>query len=216
MSEADPGNCRKRGRPAAGTEAQRRHEMLLAASEVFLEQGFGGASMEAVAKKAGISKKTIYGFVPTKEKLFEAVMQDHMEYADLPHLPDQVVDAAAVEAALVDYLTRLSAAILMPTAVGLFRVTVAESVRFPDVAMTFYREGGLRHINDLGAWLAARTKQGLLALEDPPAAARILTSFIILEPLRAAAMGVGELPPAAERERRAKMAAKIFVRGCAK
>lgn len=213
MSELEP--CpRKRGRPAAGTEAQRRHDMLLAASEVFLEQGFEAASMEAVAKRAGISKKTIYGFVPTKEKLFEAVMQDHMEYADLPHLPDQVADTAGVEAALADYLIRLSASILGPTAVGLFRVVVAESVRFPGVAQTFYREGGLRHITELGAWLAARAKQGLIALDDPGLAARLLTSFIILEPLRAGAMGVGELPPPDLRERRARMAAKIFVNGC--
>jgi AcrR family transcriptional regulator len=189
--------------------------MLVAASEIFLEQGFGGASMEAVAKKAGISKKTIYGFVPTKEKLFEAVMQDHMEYADLPHLPDQVADAAGVEAALADYLNRLSAAILGPTAAGLFRVVIAESVRFPEVAQTFYREGGLRHITELGAWLGARAKQGLVALDDPGMAARILTSFIILEPLRAAAMGLGALPAPALREQRARMAAKIFVNGCA-
>lgn len=215
MSQDEACAARKRGRPAAGTEAQRRHEMLLAASEIFLEQGFGGASMEAVAKKAGISKKTIYGFVPTKEKLFEAVMQDHMEYADLPHLPEKVADAGGVEAALADYLGRLSAAILGPTAAGLFRVVVAESVRFPEVAQTFYREGGLRHIAELGAWLDARVKQGLVALDDPCMAARILTSFIILEPLRAAAMGLGELPAPAVRDQRARMAAKIFVNGCA-
>lgn len=214
MPDPKPDPCRRRGRPAAGTEAQRRHEMLMAASEVFLEQGFGAASMEAVAKKAGISKKTIYGFVPTKEKLFEAVMQDHMEHADLPQLPDQVTDAAGVEAAIAQYLTGLAAAILVPTAVGLFRVTVAESLRFPEVAETFYREGGLRHIKQLGTWLEARAKQGLIALEDPGMAARILTSFIILEPLRAAAMGVGELPSPAVREQRARMAAKIFVNGC--
>lgn len=212
---SEPELCaRKRGRPAAGTEAQRRHEMLLAASEVFLEQGFEAASMEAVAKRAGISKKTIYGFVPTKEKLFEAVMRDHMEHADLPHLPEAVADAAAAEAALADYLTRLAASILVPTAVGLFRVTVAESVRFPEVAHTFYREGGLRHINELGAWLASRAKQGVFALDDPAMAARLLTSFAILEPLRAAAMGVAELPSPEVRAQRAAMAAKIFVNGC--
>lgn len=216
MPDPKPDPCRKRGRPAAGTEAQRRHDMLMAASEVFLEQGFGAASMEAVAKKAGISKKTIYGFVPTKEKLFEAVMQDHMEHADLPVLPDQVGDLPGVEAAIAAYLNGLSGAILRPTAVGLFRVTVAESLRFPEVAETFYREGGLRHIKQLGAWLAERTKQGLLALDEPLTAARILTSFIILEPLRAAAMGVGELPSPDERAKRAAMAAKIFVNGCAR
>jgi len=215
MSKAEP-TPRKRGRPLGGTEGQRRHEMLMAASNLFIEQGFGDTTMEAVAKRAGISKKTIYGFVTTKEKLFEAVMQDHMAHADLPELPDRVADAKALELALATYLNRLAAAILNCTAVGLFRLTVAEASRFPGVAQSFFREGALRHINQVAGWLEAQAKAGLISLTDPVLAARILTSFIILDPLRAAAMGLQELPSPADMDVRVRMVTGIFVNGCAK
>jgi TetR/AcrR family transcriptional repressor of mexJK operon len=207
---------RKRGRPPCGTEHQRRHEMLAAAGNLFMEQGFEATSMEAVAKSAGISKKTIYGFVETKEKLFEAVMRDHMEHADLPELVPDVGGPAGVGPALETYLCRLAAAILGPHAVGFFRLTIAESPRFPEIAQTFFREGALRHIHQLGTWLALQVKNGVLELDDPPAAARLLTSFIILDPLRSAAMGLSELPPAATVATRVKMAVGIFLNGSLK
>ena len=127
-----------------------------------------------------------------------------------------IADAAAVEAALSTYLNRLAGAILNATAVGLFRLTVAEASRFPGVAQSFFREGALRHINQLAGWLEAQAKAGLITLTDPVLAARILTSFIILDPLRAAAMGLQDLPSPADMDVRVRMVTGIFINGCAK
>ena len=74
----------------------------------------------------------------------------------------------------------------------------------------------MRHIHQLGSWLALQVKNGLLDLDDPPAAARLLTSFIILDPLRAAAMGLSDVPTADAVAIRVKMAVGIFLNGCLK
>jgi AcrR family transcriptional regulator len=206
--------ARRRGRPPVGTEEERRRCLFAAAESLFLEQGFGAVTMEQVAKRAGVSKKTIYAFVDTKEHLFDAMMRDHMSRQHLPDLAD-VADGAGVESAVADYLTTLSAAILSPVAVGLFRLSVGEATRFPNIAQSFYQAGALGHIERLAGWLAAQAKRGLIVLDDAKEAAMMLTSFVVLEPLRAAALGVRALPGAKAQKERAKMAAKLFVRGCA-
>ena len=211
----DAATCpaRKRGRPPRGTEGERRDMVLAAAETIFLEQGFGSASMEAVSKLAGVSKKTIYAFFDAKEALFEAVMKVHTDSTDRPVPAAAPADGTAVETALADYLGRLAEFILQPFAVRLFRLTIAEAERFPDIAQAFYREGALRSIRQLEDWLALQTKNRLLKVEDPHEAAVFLTSMIVLEPLRAAALGVAELPSKAVMAARARSVTKVFLHG---
>src|SRR3954462_950393 len=98
----------KRGRPPGGNAGGRRREILAAAEELFLIQGFGAVSMDAVAKQAGVSKKTIYCQFDTKEELFEAIMRAHMEELNLPSLPPDAANAAAFESSLAGYLEQLA------------------------------------------------------------------------------------------------------------
>jgi AcrR family transcriptional regulator len=214
--EADmaPGGAR-RGRPAKGTEATRRRALLQAAEDIFLNQGFGAACMDVVAKRAGVSKKTIYGFVSNKEELFAAVMRDHVEQSPPPPLPEEVATAAEVERALVEHLSELGRIRLLPFVLKLFRVTIAEAPRFPEIARTFYREGPQRHADLITGWLQRQVEKGLIVLDNPAEAATILTSAIIVEPLRVAALlGEQALPTPAAMEARAKMVAQFFLHGC--
>ncbi len=215
MDTPDPEcTARKRGRPPRGTEDLRRREMLKAAETIFMEQGFGNASMEAVAKLAGISKKTIYTFVETKEELFEEVMKDHIASTDRPNLHDDIRDLADLESTLADYLFRLPRFILGPFAVRVFRLAVAEAMRFPNIAQSFYRQGALRSVHQLEDWLRIQIKSGWIALDDPMEGAVMLTSLVVLDPLRAAALGVAALPSEDAMKARAEHAAKIFLHGC--
>jgi AcrR family transcriptional regulator len=206
--------ARKRGRPARGTEQTRRQALLQAAQDSFMEQGFGASSMEAIARRAGVSKKTIYGCVTTKEELFEAVMKDLVEHSPIPSLPDEVADAAALEAALLEHLTAAATLRLVPFVVRLNQVTIAEAPRFPKIAETFYREGPLRHVEQLAAWLRKQTARGLIAVEDPEDAAVMLSTPMIGEPLRAAVLGVRELPSPDAIAARARTITRTFLKGC--
>ena len=56
-----------------GTRARRRQEILKAATEEFSRCGFEGTRIDAVAKRAGIGKSTVYEYYPSKEELLYAV-----------------------------------------------------------------------------------------------------------------------------------------------
>jgi TetR/AcrR family transcriptional repressor of mexJK operon len=204
----------KRGRPTRAAEGSHRQKVLEAAENIFLAQGFGASSMDAVAKQAGVSKKTIYCLFETKEDLFEAIMRSHKEEeGGLQVHPAEVADLAAFEEALRDYLVRLGEMILMPLAVGLFRISISEAPRFPALAQAFYRQGIQRHLTQLTAWLSRQRAAGVVAFDDAEETAIMLTSYTILEPLRAAALGVRALPPAQQIEKRAHLAARMIARG---
>lgn len=55
---------------------EKRDAIVQAASEVFLELGFEGASMSQIAARVGGSKRTLYGYFPSKEELFVAFAKD--------------------------------------------------------------------------------------------------------------------------------------------
>jgi AcrR family transcriptional regulator len=214
MAETPPP---RRGRPPRAEEGTHREKILAAAEKLFLAQGFGAVSMDLVAKQAGVSKKTIYCLFETKEALFQAIMRTHKEEeGGLRVLPAQVADLAGVEEALRTYLVRLGEIILIPLAVGLFRISISEAPRFPALAQAFYRQGIERHLTQLTAWLQRHQDAGLIALEDASETAMMMTSYVTLEPLRAAALGVRALPTRQRIEMRARIAARMIARGAAR
>src|ERR1700743_336175 len=64
-----------RGRPPAEEVASRAERLLDVATEVFLEQGFKGASMSEIARRAGASKQTLYARYPSKAALFAGLVE---------------------------------------------------------------------------------------------------------------------------------------------
>src|SRR5258708_8265305 len=64
----------RRGRPCQIAEPKRRQLLLDAAESVFVELGYSSASMDDIARRAGMSKKTLYRLFETKEALFAAVI----------------------------------------------------------------------------------------------------------------------------------------------
>src|SRR5580765_7400709 len=63
-----------RGRPRQIDEEERRQLLIEAAEKVFVEMGYGTANVDDIAKRAGMSKKTLYQLFETKESLFAAVI----------------------------------------------------------------------------------------------------------------------------------------------
>ncbi|MDF2235204.1 helix-turn-helix domain containing protein [Albimonas sp. CAU 1670] len=57
----------------------REARMLEAAQALFLESGLRGATMEAIAKRAGVAKPTLYAYFPDKEAMFRAVIATVIE-----------------------------------------------------------------------------------------------------------------------------------------
>ena len=67
------------GRPTAIAAAGRIEHLLDVAAEVFIENGYEGASVGEIARRANASKQTLYSRYPTKAELFLAVMSGRCE-----------------------------------------------------------------------------------------------------------------------------------------
>ena len=66
----------RRARAGAETESAKRRQILDGARRVFLADGFDGASMNDIARVAGVSKGTLYVYFDSKEALFEALIRE--------------------------------------------------------------------------------------------------------------------------------------------
>ena len=84
-----------------GTRARRRREILKAATEEFSRHGFEGTRIEAVAKRAGIGKSTVYEYYPSKEELLHAVCDMVIE-----DILDRVREALGASLGLRELLIR--------------------------------------------------------------------------------------------------------------
>jgi AcrR family transcriptional regulator len=204
---------RGRGRPQARPDEVTRHLIHEAARQEFLSSGYAATCMEQVAARAKVSTKTLYRLVPTKSALFEEMVTARLDEffagiaADAVDSPDL---ASALETMLVD----CAGLTLDEEVLGLHRLVIAESERFPELAQTFYRKGVQRVPIAITEWLDAQCKRGLLRLEDPKAAAGMLLGMMISEPQRAAILGQGKPLSAKAVRERAHACAQLFLRGC--
>ena len=70
---------RTRKRAAHLGPERRRPEVLDAALKLFLQGGYEGTSMEAIARAAGVTKPVVYACFPGKEELFRALLHREEE-----------------------------------------------------------------------------------------------------------------------------------------
>jgi AcrR family transcriptional regulator len=56
--------------------AGKRETILTAAGDLFLKHGLRGATMEAIARAAGVAKPTLYAYFPDKAAVFRALVDD--------------------------------------------------------------------------------------------------------------------------------------------
>lgn len=163
MSEAD----RQRQRPGPSAKAD---QILRAATQVFMDQGYGAASMDTVARRAGVSKATVYAHFSSKEQLFAAIVRGECRHhARAMSAPD--IAAAGVEEALYRIGENFLRFILTPRSLAIFRVVIAETPRFPELGRIFYESGPAIIAGELSAHLAGMARAGRLDVDDPARAA---------------------------------------------
>jgi AcrR family transcriptional regulator len=204
---------RYRGRPQLRPDEETRQIIYEAARQEFAVNGFAATSTEAVARRAGISTKTLYRLIPNKAALFEGMVTERLErfLADVNLRTANHVD---IEKALGAALMACAELVLDQEVVGLQRTVLQETGAFPELAATFYRNGIARTAETLADWLRLQIKRGLIELENADEAAGMLIGMVASAPQRAAIYGGLPLPPREEIERRARRCAALFLHGC--
>src|SRR5580704_12522976 len=90
---------RCRGRPQLRPDDETRQLIYEAARHEFAANGYTATGMEAVARRAGVSTKTLYRLIPNKASLFDGMVTDRLARA-LANLDLRVIDHAEIEEAL--------------------------------------------------------------------------------------------------------------------
>ncbi len=203
---------RCRGRPQLRPDDETRQIIYDAARHEFAANGYAATSTETVARRAGISTKTLYRLIPNKAALFEAMVSDRLDRL-LLDVNLQAVEDVDFETALTSVLLGCANLSLDNEVVALQRTVLQEANQFSDLAATFYRNGIARLIVALGDWLRGQIKRGKIKLDNPDETAGILIGMIASAPQRAAIYGGVPLPSPSEIERRVKTCASLFLRG---
>jgi AcrR family transcriptional regulator len=210
---APVGARRGRGRPQIRCDEETRAVILEAARQEFAVSGFAATSIENVARRAGVSTKTLYRLLPDKKALFEATVTDRMDrFVSTVSL--HACEGRDIEAALPNALLACADLVLDPEVIALQRMILADSDKFPDIPETFYIKAMRRSVAALAEWLLVQQKRGLIVLEDVEAAAGMLLGMFAFQPQRDVMFGHRPPPTRRELEFRAKTCSALFLRGC--
>ncbi len=206
---------RARGRPQARPDEETRTVILDAARQEFATGGYDATSMESVALRAGVSTKTLYRLIPNKGTLFEAIITDGIDRF-VSRLRLRACEGGDIEAALREALVACGELILDGAVIGLLRMVIGESDKFPEIAETFYDKAIKRTESTLANWLKSQAARGLIEIGNPAEAAGMLLGMLAFQPQRAVMFGHAPAPAREELERRARICAELFLKGCAR
>jgi AcrR family transcriptional regulator len=157
-------------------DGQKRLQIIDGARAMFLAQGFDGASMGEIARKAGVSKGTLYVYFDSKEALFEAIVEE-----ECLAQAEQVFALDSSDHDVEAVLTRLGYAFVRflcrPGGQSSLRTVISISERMPAIGKQFYETGPVTGIARLSRYLEDQVAGGFLAIPDiEVAAAQFLDS----------------------------------------
>ena len=140
-------------------------QVLEGARVVFMTDGFEGASVDDIAKEAGVSKATLYSYLPDKRLLFMEVAnqecarqsQTAVDNIDMSAPPRHVLAQAGRH--FLRFLTSKFGQ-------QVFRICVAESDRFPEIGRAFYQSGPARMRAEMAAYFTESIGRGELKIDD--------------------------------------------------
>jgi AcrR family transcriptional regulator len=150
----------------ASPKGRKYEDVLGGAREIFLRDGFEGASVDDIARAAGVSKATLYSYFSDKRELFREVTRvecERMAETTLARIdfnaPPREVFATAAHS-----LTRF---LLSNFSLQMFRTCVAEAARFPELGQAFYQNGPEMGRARMVVYLKLAIERGQLLDVDP-------------------------------------------------
>jgi AcrR family transcriptional regulator len=204
---------RCRGRPQLRPDDETRQIIYEAARHAFADSGYAATSMEAVARRAGVSTKTLYRLIPNKAALFEGMMADRLDRF-FASVNLHATDDTGIEDALYMALMACAELMLDEEVIALQRMILQDAGKFSDIARMFYTNAIQRTHAALAAWLRAQQQRGLIELDDIDEATGMLLGMVASTPRRAAMFGGVPLPSRSQIEARVRKCVTLFLRGC--
>jgi AcrR family transcriptional regulator len=160
--------------PREETETQdggaKRRQVLDGARTVFLNDGFDGASMNDIARVAGVSKGTLYVYFESKEALFEALIREDRKQQAERFVPTG--EWRTAREYLAKYGLRLVEALMRPDLIAQSRMVISASAKFPRFGQAFFEAGPCHGIKRLTTQFEQFVRSGELEINDLELAAQ--------------------------------------------
>jgi AcrR family transcriptional regulator len=145
-----------------------------AAVEVFGERGLAGARLEDVAKRAGVSKGTIYLYFPNKLALFQEMIRQTI-VAQIDHVEQEIARHQGTASEQIEaYIRAWWQFNLSPRVQTISRLLVGELHRFPELSQFYADEVVVRKVKVLSRLIARGVESGQFRPVEPESTARLL------------------------------------------
>lgn len=185
-------------------------QVLGGARTVFLRDGFEGASVDDIAREAGVSKATLYSYFPDKRLLFIEVAK-----AECFRQAEEAVALISRDLSAREVLsiaaTRIVDFALSDFGIRTYRICVAEADRFPELGHEFYESGPALVRRRIVDYLSEAVARGELRIDDLGLAADQFAELCKADIFNRIVFGVGRPADAAERRRVAEGAVAMFL-----
>jgi AcrR family transcriptional regulator len=181
------------GRPTVEESAQLNEDVRQAALSLFLEYGYEGTSVDAIARAAGTTKASLYARFDTKEALFVSVVRWAIGRADWPIDEPEPPDLDDLEAALRSISDAAIRRALHPDMINLTRIAVTQSARFPDLAHGAFAASWARKTL-LVELLNHHSELGVIVADEPDILAEHFLGLVSGTPARLASFGIVREP----------------------
>ena len=199
-------------RLAGQIDVAKSEAILAAAGDAIYEEGLG-VSVAAIARRAGVSKQTIYNRFGCKADLVRALVEKRVE---LITAPLDVADAADFpQQALEGYARVLLQTISDPRSLALMRLIIESAGANPDLARRVFEAGPAGSRAKLAWFLEREARAGRIAVDHPGQAADFFAGMVVSHHQLAGLLGLPVGLPAARIERIAKEAARRFMKAYA-
>ncbi|BCF99652.1 TetR family transcriptional regulator [Paraburkholderia sp. PGU19] len=155
---------------------RKRAAVIEAAIDEFRAAGFDATSMDRIAARASVSKRTVYNHFPSKEALFAAILQQLWDASKAGDAPGYRADKP-LRPQLIELLAQKLRLLNDEAFMSLARVAIAAGIHSPERARDMVARIGERE-EGLTVWIRAAAADGRLDTPDPAFAAQQLHGLV--------------------------------------
>ncbi len=199
------------GRPTSEQAEARHGELLDAALDLFLEHGFELTTIEMIAARINMTKRTVYARYPDKAALFGAAVQRAVERQIVPRSVLEDLDQGDLTETLASIARLRIGQVMTPNGLRLQRIINTESYRFPEIFTANFEQSAKPVIDYVVGLLDDAIAAGQIAPTDSRLAASAFMSMVVGGQVRAIVSG--RLPTQAEMDRKIQFTVRLLLDG---
>ena len=189
--------------------ARKSDQIIAGARSAFLKLGYEGTSVDDIAKRANVSKPTVYKHFTDKKSLFVAFVRlECASHADAVFRVD--LQDRDIRKCLRSIARQYLELILSPFAQSIFRLAAAETKRFPEIGRVFYDSAIATGSRRLSQLLSGAVARGDFMIDDVDLAAHQFLELCKADIFYRTLFGVDPEFDDADKDRQADIAVAAF------